>query len=165
MYDSYYRARRAPKTDPFLTFVDHQTCENIRIMIERSKSFFEKYGPITVSGPKFPGAYTEVVGAGDGDYLTESTIWDFKVSKNIPTKEHTLQLAMYYIMGKHSTDDHFGTMRNIGIFNPRLNIVYTLDMNEVPSETMRRIEVEVIGYKESECIMRAVVEHKTCSKI
>ena len=152
MYDSYYRARRAPKTDPFLTFVDHQTCENIRIMIERSKRFFDVYGPITESGPKFPGAYTEVVGAGDGDYLTESTIWDFKVSKNIPTKEHTLQLAMYYIMGKHSTDSHFDTVRNIGIFNPRLNIVYALDMSKVPKETMRRIEIKVIGYEESECI-------------
>lgn len=152
MYDSYYRARRAPKTDPFLTFVDHQTCENIRIMIERSKRFFEVYGPITVSGPKFPGAYTGLVGAGDGDYLTESTIWDFKVSKNIPAKEHTLQLAIYYIMGKHSTDNHFETVRNIGIFNPRLNIVFILDMSEVPKETMRRIEAEVIGYEESECI-------------
>ena len=89
---------------------------------------------------------------GDGDYLTESTIWDFKVSKNIPTKEHTLQLAMYYIMGKHSTDSHFDTVRNIGIFNPRLNIVYALDMSKVPKETMRRIEIKVIGYEESECI-------------
>ena len=151
MYDSYYRARRAPKTDPFLTFVDHQTCENIRIMIERSKRFFEVYGPITESGPKFPGAYTEVVGAGDGDYLTETTIWDFKVSKNIPTKDHTLQLAMYYIMGKHSTDSHFDNVRNIGIFNPRLNTVYVLDMSKVPKETIRRIEAEVIGYKEFEC--------------
>ena len=53
---------------------------------------------------------------------------------------------------------------NIGIFNPRLNIVYTLDMSEVPKETMRWIEVWVIGYKESECIAWTVVEHNLCSK-
>ena len=152
MYDSYYRAKRAPETDPFMTFVDHQTCENIRVMIQRSKTFFELYGPVVESGPKFPGAYTNIVAAGDGDYLTESTIWDFKVSKNLPTKEHTLQLAMYYIMGKHSNNINFGTIRNIGIFNPRLNAVYILNMGDVPMETMKRIEIEVIGYSESECI-------------
>lgn len=152
MYDSYYRARRAPKTDPFMTFVNHQTCENIRTMVQRSKTFFETYGPIVESGLEFPGAFTDTVNAGDGDYLTDTTIWDFKVSKNIPTKEHTLQLAMYYIMGKHSTDNHFKTVKNIGIFNPRLNKVYTLNMSEIPKETMRRIEIEVIGYRESEYI-------------
>lgn len=152
MFDSYYRAGRAPRTDPEFTFVNHQTCENIRTMIERSRRFIQLYGPITEYGPKFPGGYTDTVSKGDGDFLTRDTLWDFKVSKNLPTKEQTLQLAMYLIMGKHSTNDNFRTVKNIGLFNPRLNVVYTLNISEISPETLRRIEREVIGYAETECI-------------
>lgn len=104
----------------------------LNLTVERFKRYFEVYRPITVPGPKFPGTYAEVVGAGDGDYLTESAVWGFNVSNNIPAKAHTLQLAIYCIMGKHSMDSHFDTVQNIGIFNPRLNIAYTLDMSKVP---------------------------------
>lgn len=152
MFDTYYRVGRPPRQDPEFLKVDHQTCENIRIMIDRARSFFEEYGPVTASGPRFPGGYTETVGNSDGDYLTEDTLWDFKVSKNVPTKEITLQLAMYYIMGKHSTDSRFETIRNIGIFNPRKNVVYMLDMSRVSKDLLRRIETEVIGYRESDLL-------------
>ena len=152
MFDIYFRAGKPPSTEPSDLTVDEQTCENIRTMVQRSVNFFKEYGPITEFGPTFSGGYTDTVSSGDGDFLTKDTIWDFKVSKNPPTKEQTLQLAMYYIMGKHSTNNHFETVRNIGIFNPRMNIVYTLDMTKIPKETMRRIEIEVIGYEGSECI-------------
>ena len=32
--------------------------------------------------------YTETVSAGDGDFLTSDTLWDFKVSKSKPTNKH-----------------------------------------------------------------------------
>lgn len=148
MFDSYYRAGKPPSMEPNQIHVDKQTCENIRTMVNRSKTFFEKYGPIIESGPSFPGAYTDVVKAGDGDYLTKDTIWDFKVSKNPPTKEQTLQLAMYYIMGKHSTNSNFESVTKIGIFNPRKNKVYTFDMNNLEIENYNLIEKNIIGYKE-----------------
>ena len=47
----------------------------------------------------FEGGYTNIVSSGDGDYLTEDTLWDFKVSKEEPKSKYTLQLLMYYIMG------------------------------------------------------------------
>lgn len=154
LFDSYFRAGIPPSIEPSQMNVDRCTCGNIRIMVNRSQAFLEEYGPITESGPGFPGGYTDTVCSGDGDFLTVDTIWDFKVSKNPPTKNHTLQLAMYYIMGKHSRDRNFNTVTKIGIFNPRLNIVYTLDMGSVPRETMRAIETDVIGYKGSECLYR-----------
>ena len=146
MFDSYARAGRAPSTNPFDLEVDADTCENIRTMVRRGLAFFKEYGPVTEHGPRFPGGYTDTVPQGDGDFLTEDTIWDFKVSKNIPTAQHTLQLAMYYLMGKHSTNEHFETIEKIGIFNPRLNAAFVLDMSNVPENTIKTIEKDVIGY-------------------
>ena len=78
---------------------DETTIQNIRILIERSLHFFESYGPVTKDGFSFaPNGYTEIVTAGDGDFLTSDTLWDFKVSKRPPTSQNTLQLLMYYIM-------------------------------------------------------------------
>ena len=48
-------------------------------MVLRSLAFIENYGPIIKDGFTFEGGYTDIVSSGDGDYLTENTLWDFKV--------------------------------------------------------------------------------------
>ncbi|PWX27537.1 hypothetical protein, partial [Clostridium perfringens] len=78
---------------------DKDTIDNIRYMIKRSLKFIEIYGPIIKDGFTFEGGYTNLVSKGDGDFLTKSTLWDFKVSTKNPTNAHTLQLLMYYLMG------------------------------------------------------------------
>lgn len=125
---------------------DSDTIENIRIMVNRSLKFFEKYGPITKDGFTFEGAYTHIVSTGDGDFLTKDTLWDFKVSKAKPTSKHTLQLLMYFIMGKKSVHPEFNSVKKLGIFNPRLNVVYQLDVGEIDSEVIDIVSDEIIGY-------------------
>ena len=146
---------------------DKYTIKNIQILIERSVNFLKKYGPITNEGFTFEppnlnendyrqmikshkgtfGGYTSVVSDGDGDFLTKDTLWDFKVSKSKPTSKHTLQLLMYWIMGQHSGQEIFKSINRIGIFNPRLNKVYLLDMKKVSSETIKTVENDVICYE------------------
>lgn len=157
-YDIWYRnpmaammAKGAADTNP-----DEKTIYNIRVLIQRSLSFWEKYGPISVEGFIFSEAdnngniiksgYTDTVDAGDGDYLTNDTMWDFKVSKSAPTTRHTLQILMYYIMGKHSGIDIFKNIENLGFFNPRLNTMYLLNVSDIPTETIHAVETEVICY-------------------
>lgn len=157
-YDVWYR-------DPMAAFLskdaseitpDQPTIQNIRTMIERSLAFWKNVGPITAEGFDFQekdahGAilktgYTATVNAGEGDYLTSDTLWDFKTSKNAPTSKHTLQLLMYYLMGKHSGIDIFKSITRIGFFNPRLNIAYVLDVKDVPDAILKAVEQDVIGY-------------------
>lgn len=146
---------------------DKATIENIQILVKRSISFFEKYGPVTKDGFTFEpvdadnkahekmmktgkgsfGGYTATVDSGDGDFLTADTLWDFKVSKTKPTNKHTLQLLMYWIMGRHSGQDIFKSITKLGIFNPRLNTVYLLEMSKVPSDIIETVEREVICYE------------------
>ena len=125
---------------------DIDTISNIRIMVNRNINFIKEYGPITKDGFTFEGGYTAIVSKGDGDFLTENTLWDFKVSKKAPTNAHTLQLLMYYLMGIHSIHEEFKTIRNLGIFNPRLNNVYLLEISKISQDIIEQVSSEVIGY-------------------
>lgn len=122
------------------------TLDNIKCMIHRCTVFFEKYGPIIESGFTFEGGYSHVITSGDGDYISNDTIWDFKVSKNLPSKENTLQLMVYYIMGKVSTKDIFNQIKQIGICNPRLNIVALKRIKDIDNKVLMKIADKVIGY-------------------
>ena len=127
---------------------DTNTINNIKIMVKRSILFFNKYGPITKEGFTFEGGYTKVIDAGDGDFLTSDTLWDFKVSKNNPTAAHTLQLLIYYIMGIHSIHNEFKSIKKLGIFNPRTNCIYLYNISTIPQEIINEVSIEVIGYKD-----------------
>ena len=148
-YDLWYRnplnALKANGAD--IPKPNAETKQNIKIMIQRSIEFWKLYGPITKDGFTFePNGYTETVHSGDGDYLTADTLWDFKVSKSKPTSKHTLQLLMYWIMGQHSGQEIYKSIQNLGIFNPRLNEVYLLNVNTISKEIITKVERDVICY-------------------
>jgi hypothetical protein len=125
---------------------NEETISNIRIMVNRGLKFFETYGPIVKDGFTFEAGYTSTINSGDGDFLTEKTIWDFKVSKSAPTNKHTLQLLIYYLMGIHSIHSEFEQIENLGIFNPRLNKVYILPIGAISNEIINDVNTSVIGY-------------------
>lgn len=125
---------------------DKATIENIRTMVNRSLRFWEKHGPILCSEPTFEGGYTNTVNAGDGDYVTRDTLWDFKVSKSAPNSKQTLQILMYYIMGLHSTHEYYKDIKQLGFYNPRLNIVYTCPVSSISPQTIIEVERDVICY-------------------
>ena len=102
-----------------------------------------------LDGFSFEGGYTTVISSGDGDYLTKDTLWDIKAVRNMSNrgKEYTLQLLIYYIMGMHSIHPEFQTIKRLGIFNPRLNTIYLLDINTISEDIIKEVSTSVIGYK------------------
>ena len=127
---------------------DAMTIDNVRVMVKRSLEFLDCYGPKVLDGFTFEGGYTEIISSGDGDFTTSDTLWDFKVSKDKPKKEYTLQLLMYWIMGLHSIHPEFKNIKFLGIYNPRLNCVYRQNVTQIPSEVIAKVSTEVIGYNE-----------------
>ena len=125
---------------------NEETIFNIRKMVERGFVFLRKYGPIIKEGFTFEGGYTNTIDCGDGDFLTEDTLWDFKVSKNGLQSKHTLQLLVYYIMGCRSIHPEFLSITKLGVFNPRLNAVFTLDIAEIDQNIIEEVSEVVIGY-------------------
>ena len=125
-YDVCYRAGMAYFKPVSEITPDMNTITNIITMIKRTLSFWEQYGPIIKDGFTFEGGYTSIISAGDGDYLTKDTLWDLKVLKEEIKPKYTLQLLIYLIMGQHSVHKEFKNITQLGIYNPRLNKVYTL---------------------------------------
>ena len=159
-YDVWFRNTKAAilANNNIPKIPDSHTIENIRIMVKRSLDFFEQYGPITKNGFTFQanseelitdkqnGGYTLTVDSGDGDFLTKDTLWDFKVSKNKLKNEQTLQLLMYWIMGQHSQQNIYKNIDKLGIYNPRLNVVYLLEVDKIPQDIIKAVEDYVICY-------------------
>lgn len=127
---------------------DAMTIDNVRVMVKRSLEFLDYYGPKVLDGFTFEGGYTEIISSGDGDFTTSDTLWDFKVSKDKPKKEYTLQLLMYWIMGLHSIHPEFKNIKFLGIYNPRLNCVYRLNVIQISSEVIAEVSAKVICYDE-----------------
>lgn len=125
---------------------DQATIANIRIMVERSLSFFKAFCPVTADGFTMEGAYTATITTGDGDFLIKDTLWDFKVTTSKPNKDHTLQLLIYYLMGRRSIHPEFQTIEKLGIFNPRQNTIYQLPISKISDEVIKEVEENVIGY-------------------
>lgn len=146
-YDVCYRAGMTFYKPIESISPDQTTIDNIRIMVERSLSFWDEYGPLVKDGFTFDGGYTDIISSGDGDYLTADTLWDFKVSTGEPTSKHTLQLLVYYIMGCHSVHPEFKSIKKLGIYNPRKNKAYLIDIMTIPQEIIDEVSREVIGYK------------------
>jgi hypothetical protein len=145
-YDVVRRAGKQFYNPTAQTAPDQTTIDHISAMVTRSLRFFDEYGPIILDGFTFEGGYTATVQAGDGDFLTADTLWDFKVSAATPKSDHTLQVLMYYLMGKHSIHPEFQATTHLGIFNPRLNTAYRIAEAAIPAETIAEVERGVIGY-------------------
>ena len=146
-YDAAWRAGYDRYVDMTDRDVDGRTADNAIEMVNRTLRFVDRFGPITAEGMTFPGGYTDKVSAGDADFCTRDTLWDMKVSKNGPTKDHTLQLMMYYLMGRHAECDWAGDIKSIGIWNPRLDKAWTKAIAEIDIKVIDAIRRDVIGYE------------------
>lgn len=105
-----------------------QTLENVRVMVQRCFDFFEKAGPIANHGV----AVRKLGFFGAVDYVTQDSLYDLKTTKNRITSKDVLQAVIY---GKLVSK-----CKRVGIFNPRQNIAYVLDMATLSPETNKALE-------------------------
>lgn len=49
-------------------------------------------------------------------------------------------------MGIHSIHKEFKSIKNLGIYNPRMNKVYILSIDMIPQSVINEVSKEVIGY-------------------
>ena len=145
-YDVCVRNTAQPAPEEEGITVGSSTINNIRTMVDWSVNFFNNYGPKVLDGFTFEGGYTDTIASGDGDFITSDTLWDFKVSKNPTTNKHTLQLFVYWRMDFHSIHQNFKSIKYLGIYNPRMNAVYRIDVDSISLETIDTVEKNVIEY-------------------
>lgn len=146
-YDTAYRAGYFIYHQSLMRnlIVTQKDVHNLQVMTNRTARFLTDYGPVTSTGATFEGGYTSVVSTGDMDFIANGVLWDLKVSKNVPDKNQTMQLLCYYILGKESIHNVFQSVQSIGIFNPRLHLTHTLDMEHVPLQLIQDLRTQM-GY-------------------
>ena len=140
MYANYYKPVDSIKPDG-------ATIDNIRTMVECSFKFFEQYGSKVLDGFSLEYCYEDVVIKGDGDFITKDTLWNFKTTKEKPKSDHTLQLLVYWRMGLRSEYQEFKKIKYLGIYNPRKNIVYRIDVSNINGGVISEVESKIIGYR------------------
>ncbi|MEZ7755373.1 hypothetical protein O5Y58_07655 [Microbacterium paraoxydans] len=144
------------------TLPDEFTTQRIIELVQRAVHVLESFGGATKSGFVFAdreryvlgdrGGYTDLVSRGDGDFLTRDTLWDCKVSMAKFTKDYTLQVLMYFLMGKESGLEEFAELTHIGLFNPRRNEVVRMAVADIPAEIIQTVRRDVIGYDLEEVV-------------
>lgn len=143
----YDEAYRTGNFSGIITDVPDSLIDDIRILLDRCAIFFENYGPVVNTQCTFEGGYSALISSGDGDFLTNDTLWDMKCSKYNMTTQNSLQLAMYYLMGYNSIHNEFKNIKYLGIFNPILNTVWTVDINSISNKVFYDICHEILGYE------------------
>ena len=101
-YDVAFRAGVYTYNPETNTEPDVVTTRHVSIMVRRGLAFFQEYGPVAVDGFVTVGGHGAFIDGGDGDFVTPDTLWDFKVSVRPPSKDHTLQLLIYWLMARRS---------------------------------------------------------------
>lgn len=146
-FDVWYRNPMAAVMSSFkIPSPSDTTISLIRKIVNRNLTFF-KTNPITMDGFTFEGGYTDKITSGDGDFITNNTLWDMKVSVKEPTKDHSLQILIYWRMGLHSIHkEEFEKIEYLGIVNPRLGFTWTIAVKDISQETIEIIDKDIIGY-------------------
>lgn len=145
-YDTAYRRGAGTYVESNDTVMSNSLIHNIRHLVNRCCAFLGKNGPVVMNGFTFEGGYNNIVSSGDGDFITNTTLWDLKVSEQSLNKDWTLQIFMYYIMGIHSIHSAFRQIKYLGIYNALQNKSYQIKISDVDSSVFANICREVIGY-------------------
>jgi len=123
-------------------------------MVQRGLAFFKEY-PVVADGITFKGGYTDIVDTGDGDFLTQDTVRDFKINRTKPSKDHMLQICMYWLMGLHSIHaKQYENVSRLGFFNQHSGEISTISVADLDKPMLHEIETLVIGYDPTEAIVK-----------
>ena len=149
-WDTMYRS--GMPVDPDTLHPDAITTKHIRMMVMKSREMMGKV-PDAI-GPTFEGGMPMKIHSADADYIRDEWLVDMKVSKKeVPDKIQTLQLAMYFIMGKYVSCDYnsnpyrsaFENMQGVEILNPRCGVRWRYHMRNMSKETITEIKEKVMG--------------------
>lgn len=113
--------------------VDWPTAKHLNIMVHRAAEFFKRFGsPTTID---FSVESNDGCLYGDGDFLSPTSVIDFKTYSVDPTQEvaNRRQMVLYYVLG-HFADPvvypEFKTAKQLVMFNPRSDRTFIWRIDE-----------------------------------
>ena len=143
-YEQIYRSGFKPTMDFELELPDNHTVENIREMVNRSLLYFKQQNKVTKVGETLSIKCHVGNIHGDYDYLTEDSLVDMKVLTKKISNKHTLQIILYWIVGMKSKKKLFSNVKYLKLYNPRLNVEYSFDLDGLTPDILKSILDEVL---------------------
>lgn len=120
--------------------------ENIAVYINRYIEFVKQLkGPLRhhVRYSETPKVKSDTIELASADGL-----WDITVSKKIPSKNQFLQLVVEYVI--YARTIGFGKIKQIGLFNPKTNIIYKIPVDTLNLDLLVMCEKDILGYRVSQ---------------
>ena len=148
VFDAVFRAGYY-NPDLKKTKVSTEDRDAVQLMVGGVKLYLIEKEKIAALGVSFEAKDADNVAPSDADFLTEESLIDLKCSSSKPTSKHTLQLILYYILGLHEFPNEFQKLKYLKIINPRLDKVFSYEVEKLNVEDLKYIEKEIMGYKKS----------------
>ena len=139
VYDGNPHRTRGKIVEP-----NETTRSNIREMAERSLAFAEARGGTAAVGFAF-GSGPDGMAADLGTFIAGDAMWILDTAATAPGKKDTLRLLVHYLLGRSSSPE-FAGVRRIGIYNPRLDTAYSIDVAEIPRKALKSVDHDYVGY-------------------
>lgn len=144
IYEAIYRSGYRSSVNPESNLPDKHTIENIKEMIHRSLAYFKQQKHIVDVGERLFVKYKDDTIYGDYDYLIEDSLIDMKVLSKKITNKHTLQNILYWIIGMKSDEKYFSNVKHLKFYDPRLNVEYQFDLDDLTPQLLKPILEEVV---------------------
>lgn len=126
--------------------LSEEELRNILIFFMRTQSWVKTFDKVIPMYKFKPYGYNNTVTSGEGDFCTDKTLWDLKVSNGEPTTKDTLQLLIYYIMAKRSGNKIYKNIDSIGVYNPKLDSTWLCRIDRINPKIIRDVS-NIIGFK------------------
>lgn len=133
--------------------INNEVKDAIQVMLLATERYLaDNEEELTALGFKVLGLGSKNVAPSDGDLLSVDSVIDIKCLSKEPTSQHTMQLLLYYILGMHELPEYFCSIKYIKILNPRLGKIYSYEISKIDDTTLKHIEKDIIGYKDSDSV-------------
>lgn len=119
--------------------------KHIADLVNRAKKFFLSQGIIKTQ-ITFDGVNTRHHLKGAVSYLSDDTLWEMKVSKNLhPTSADKIALIVYLIMLRREGRDITNSITKIGLYQANINQSCVFDINTLDPDVYDDIERLIYG--------------------
>ena len=127
--------------------LSEETTEAFQTINLRWLDFQRTYGFFDRTGLSLGGSLIDFQNE-TSDYLSKDTLLLISTANGYPSKFQTVKLFVEYLLGIHSyVYKSFVGIRNIAVYNPRLNEYYRIPLKKLPEETYLLLQKE-LGYED-----------------
>ena len=129
--------------------ISAEIIKNIKVLFNRIMSFMSRYGSKIIYNHSLEGGYSDVIDTGVVPFVTSESLLMLSFNEVEPTPEETLEMLIYFVMGRHSIYPTLKEIKYVSFFNPITNTFYRCSAALISGTAMTLVEEKVLKYNEN----------------